>query len=706
MIPPFEAPSDAQRLPVLQAGLDLLDQGLTVFDADLRMVAWNRAFLRLLDFPAHLAFVGAHFESFMRYNAARGEYGEDHEAQVARRVEAARRFAPHDIERVRPDGRVLRVVGQPLPGLGFVTLYSDVTAQRAHEREREDQHAQLARRVAERTQELQARNAELRAAVAGNQALARSLQRSEAHMRLILDSLPALIAYFDAGRRYRFISKGYQDWFGLDPQAPERVSARDYLGAATYEGIRPQVLRALAGEAVSFEYRLQASALGRQLLVRTTLIPERGPEGQVQGCFELTFDITEQRRAQEMLAQAQKMEALGHLSGGLAHDFNNLLTVIIGNLCALRDQRPGHPAVAEFVAPALEASHRGAELIKGLLSFSRRQPLALQAVALAPQVEGLARMLRRSLPESLRLDTVLENGPLWALSDPHQLQNSLLNLVLNARDAVAHHPRGGRIRIRCSRPAQPRSDRAPLRLPPGRYVRLDVADNGVGMDAETQARVFEPFFTTKRPGLGTGLGLPMVQDFVRQCGGLVEVVSAPGRGTTVSLWLPVAEPPSDAADLPEAATAPDAPDAPRSAATDTTAPPPAGTAPRGLALLVDDEAAVRQVVRRHLLELGHAVLEAQDGDEALAILGAMPGIGLLLTDVVMPGGLDGAELARRTLAAGQVPCVGLMSGYAPGALDTGGLPMLTKPFSREQLARFLDGLRTPPRPPSVPTPAL
>jgi len=287
---PPTAPDLLPRQETLQAGLDLIDQGFTLIDSQLRMVAWNRTFLRLLDFPDELAWVGAPFEGFMRYNAQRGEYGPgDPEQQVRERMLAASRFTAHTLERTRPDGSVLLVRGVPVPGHGFVTLYSDITAQRAAERQIQQHAAVLEQRVAERTAEL---------------------HRSEAQMRLITDSIPALVAYFDRDRNYRYINRGYKAWFGLDPAHPERVSAREYLGAATYAGIRPNVAQALAGRPVSYEYEVDVAS-GARLVARTTLIPEVDADGRVAGCFELTFDITEQKRSQALLVQVQKMEALG-----------------------------------------------------------------------------------------------------------------------------------------------------------------------------------------------------------------------------------------------------------------------------------------------------------------------------------------------------------------------------------------------------------
>ena len=636
-----------KRYESLQAALDLIDQGFTLIDRDLHFVAWNKTFLRLLDFPAEMGYVGAPFESFMRYNAERGDYGNgDEQAYIDERMRMARTFEPHDIERTRPDGTVLRVRGVPVPGHGFVTLYSDITAQRSAERMIREQTSQLEDHVAERTTEL---------------------RRSEAQMRLITDSIPALVAYFDHRRVYRYINRGYREWFGLDPANPGAVSAKQYLGAATYAGIRPNVARALAGDAVTFEYETTLVA-GGQVTARTTLIPEVAADGTVAGCFELTFDITEQKRAQAMLVQAQKMEALGQLTGGLAHDFNNILTVIIGNLSALAEARASDATVTEFVEPAIEAARRGADLIKGLLSFARKQPLEAQAVDVTPLIASIGRLVRRSLPDSLQLDIVTGNAPLWAWIDTHQLQNALLNLVLNARDATSTK---GCIAVHATACVLDCAEAAARQIEAGPCVRIDVVDNGGGMDAATRARVFEPFFTTKPHGLGTGLGLAMVYGFVKQSGGAIDIDSVVGQGTTVSLWLPASEIVS-------------APSGPLEFG------PEEARADQGLALLVDDDPAVRQVVRRQLLDLGFVVIEAENAGEAMQILDQTPGIALLLSDVVMPGGVDGWALAAYAREHCGVQRAVLMSGYAPDALKSSEQALLSKPFTRNQLAARIE----------------
>ena len=648
------SPSDDsfRRYEALRAALDLVDQGLTLIDDDLRFVAWNKTFLRLLDFPPEMGYVGAPFESFMRYNAERGEYGiGDPQGYIDERMRAARAFEAHEFERTRPDGTVLHVRGVPVPGHGFVTLYSDRTAQRRAEAQIREHNALLETRVAERTAEL---------------------LRSEARMRLITDSIPALVGYFDRDRRYRYINRSYHDWFGLDPADPGAVSAKAYLGAATYAGIRHNVSRAIAGEAVTFEYETTVVG-GRRVSARTTLIPEIAGDGSVAGCFELTFDITEQKRAQEMLVQAQKMEALGQLTGGLAHDFNNILTVIIGNLGALADAHRGDAAVAEFVDPAVDAARRGAEQIQALLSFSRTRPLEARATDVAALLGSVGPMVRRSLPDGLQLTIVAEAAPLWAWIDGDQLHNALLNLIFNARDATltpAQAP--ARIDVQAVPQALDATRAAELQIEPGRYVRIEVTDNGSGIDAPTLARVFEPVFTTNRPGQGTGLGLAMVYGFARQSGGTVGIASRVGRGTTVSLWLPALE--ITGAEPPLPADAPDA----------------VARRDRGLALLVEDEPEVRKLVRRWLLELGFAVIEAENGEEALQILAQTPAITLLLTDVVMPGAIDGRALAAHARARRDAPRMVLMSGYAPDALQSAELPMLAKPFTQAQLAALLD----------------
>jgi PAS domain S-box-containing protein len=665
-MPPATAPAeDSPRYKMLQAGLDLLDQGITVFDGDLRLVAWNRTFLELLEFPEQLAYVGTPFESFIRYNAERGEYGSgDREVQVAQRVAAARNFAPHVTERQRPNGKMLLLRGEPLPHQGFVTLYSDVTEQRYIEHLSEHQNIQLEERVRRRTAQLENTFANLRKANEENERIAAALGRSEARLRLINDTIPILIGYVDKDEVYRYANKGYSDWYGHPEGAVTDRDVLDVIGPEVYAQVKDSVRKALSGQQVTYEYQMQRQ--GQTFHAQSTLVPEISAEGENLGFFVFSHDITEQKRMQAALVQAQKMEAIGQLTGGLAHDFNNLLTVVIGNLAALQDHRPDDAELNEFVEPALQSARRGVQLIKRLLTFSRQQPLEPQVVDIGQLIASLAKLVRRSLPESISVSTDLGAASVHALVDPGQLESALLNFALNARDAM---PGGGRLHI-AARAVDLSANAGAFDVTPGQYVLIEVSDNGSGMDAATLARACEPFFTTKRLGLGSGLGLAMAYGFAKQSGGGISIHSQPGQGTTVLMVLPLtsAEPETDA-DSDETAL-------------------PHGSE---LVLLVEDEPNVRRVVRQQLIDLGYPVIEAEDGQQALAMVDQIVDVAIVVSDIIMPGGLNGRQLAAAVLDRRPAMRIVLMSGYTDET-DTDGaseLPVLAKPFARQDLARAL-----------------
>ncbi len=665
MPPETTATDPSQRYDMLQAGLDLLDQGITVFDGDLRLVAWNRTFLDLLEFPDQLAYVGAPFEGFIRFNAERGEYGPgDKEIQIAQRVAAARNFAPHVTERQRPNGKVLLLRGEPLPHCGFVTLYSDVTEQRYIEHLTEHQNIQLEERVRRRTAQLENTFANLRKANEENERIAAALRRSEARLRLINDTIPILIGYVDKDEVYRYANKGYSDWYGHPEGGVTDRGVLDVIGPEVYGQVKDSVKRALSGQQVTYEYQMQRQ--GQTVHAQSTLVPEISAEGETLGFFVFSHDITEQKRMQAALLQAQKMEAIGQLTGGLAHDFNNLLTVVIGNLAALQDHRPDDAELNEFVEPALQSARRGVQLIKRLLTFSRQQPLEPQVVDIGQLIGSLAKLVRRSLPESISVSTDLGGASIHTLVDPGQLESALLNFALNSRDAM---PQGGRLHI-AARAVELDADATAFDVKPGRYVLIEVADNGCGMDAETLARACEPFFTTKRLGLGSGLGLAMAYGFAKQSGGGVTIHSQPGQGTTVLLVLPQAIPepeanlPGEDSDLPHGGE---------------------------LVLLVEDEPNVRRVVRQQLIDLGHPVIEAENGRQALDMIDQILDIAIVVSDVIMPGGLNGRQLAETVLERHPAMRIVLMSGYTDEAAAEGAndLPVLAKPFVRQDLARAL-----------------
>lgn len=662
------------RHEFLQAGLDRIDQGFTVIDGNLHIVAWNKAFLRLLDFPENMAFVGATFESFIRYNAQRGEYGSgDVEELIAERVRLARSFAPHYIERGRPGGQILAVRGEPLPNKGFVTLYTDITASRQFEQQIQRQNTELEGRVAHRTNELKASNERLIVADDANQRITTALRRSEENLRLITDTVPALIGYFDHQENYSYVNKGYSDWFGFTKEEMLGRSIRDVVGEAVYTDVSSHVKQALQGQRVSYEYAMHRPG-GGVVYARSELVPELDANGRVAGCFVLSVDITDLKNTQTALIHAQKMEAVGQLTGGLAHDFNNLLTVVIGNLVTLHERYPNDPEIGEFVVPALKASRRGVALIKRLLAFARKQPLALRSVSIADLVADAMILLKRTLPANITVTTTPMDEPLYAMTDAQQLENALLNLALNARDAM---PDGGELTIQATRRQLGLAQVAVFDVAPGCYVALSISDTGAGMDAATQARACEPFFTTKRFGAGSGLGLSMVYGFAKQAGGGIRIQSALGEGCSVTLVLPCIGDDLEAESLSGAQQ--------RSGRQGTEHP---------LILLVEDDPGVRRVIRLQLVDLGYPVIEADHAADALLLLASVPTVGILISDVEMPGGMDGRTLCRAaSLSAPDVKTL-LISGYATSPESAGGPPLLEKPFTTFELQQALDGLQS------------
>ena len=381
--------------------------------------------------------------------------------------------------------------------------------------------------------------------------------------------------------------------------------------------------------------------------------------------------INERERTAAQLVHAQKMEAIGNLTGGMAHDFNNLLGVIIGNLDVLRATRKGDAEVEELGGEALDAALRGADLTRRLLAFARRQPLQPELIDVNEHVGAITKLLARTLGE--RVELVVETAPgIWpVLADPAQLEAAITNLATNARDAM---PRGGKLAIATGN-RQLDADYASLHpeVVPGDYAMIEVSDNGTGIPQDLLGRIFEPFFTTKEKDKGTGLGLSQVFGYMKQSGGHVSVYSEVGSGTTFRLYLP------------RAAIA---------GAAEQRAPVKEAPAGHGeIVLAVEDNVGMRRIVLRQLGELGYRAWEAENAAAALAILEREP-IDILLTDIMMPGELSGLDLARHVAKRWPKMRVILTSGF-PGAKIEGGLSgdgltrILSKPYRRDDLARAL-----------------
>jgi two-component system, cell cycle sensor histidine kinase and response regulator CckA len=497
-----------------------------------------------------------------------------------------------------------------------------------------------------------------------------ALRHSQQQYAALVHSLDGIVWEADPRtRRCTFVSPQAERILGHPPA--EWLSRPDRWLELVHPEDRDSVARRYhaclaAGSDLRLECRMVASD-GRIVWFRhhLTVVAEGGTPVKVRG---LSLDVSERKRLEEQFRQAQKMEAVGRLAGGVAHDFNNLLTIINGYGALLLEGLPAGHSCREPAQEVVKAGERAASLTRQLLAFGRKQMLTLTAVNLNAVVGGMEKMLARVLGEDVRLSKVLDPDLGPVKTDLGQIEQVLLNLAVNARDAM---PSGGELTIATRNAERDEAQaRANPELPAGAYAVLEVTDTGCGMTEEVQAHLFEPFFTTKEVGKGTGLGLATVYGIVKQSGGHVEARSAVGRGSTFTIYLPRIDQP---------------------------VPPPAPgqrpeSAPRGeeVVLLVEDEDALRVLARRVLEGNGYAVLEARNGPEALALSEARDGpVHLLLTDVVMPG-MSGRVLAARL--AGERPGLRVlyMTGYADGVL---GGPfdcepdLLLKPFTPLALAR-------------------
>ncbi|PZQ64675.1 MAG: hypothetical protein DI570_04395 [Phenylobacterium zucineum] len=544
----------------------------------------------------------------------------------------------------------------------------------------------------------------LDAAAAGQAAAQKVAEATEGRFRTLADSAPVLMWVTRTDGRREFANRTYVDFLGVDY---ETAIAFDWRNVLHPDDMARVLQEQVAGEASRQLFTLEARYLrhdGQYRWVRSVSQPRWSTDGEFAGFIGVGYDIADTKQAEDnlrrindllaerveaalaerdeaeaALQRAQKLEAVGQLTGGVAHDFNNLLTVIIGAL-DLMQRHPNDEARRErMVEAALGAARRGERLNQQLLAFSRRQALKPEPVAVDGLLADNEQLLRRAVGEAVSL--VITPGAAGAVAnlDASQLEAAVMNLVVNARDAT---PMGGVIRVESR--STTLSARQVEALPAGDYVCISVHDTGAGMDAAVVARAFEPFFTTKAPGRGTGLGLSQVYGFARQSGGTATVESAPGKGSSVSIYLPRTS-----------ATAPAAP---------TAATAPAPSTPSLTVLLAEDDDQVGAVVEDMLADLGHRVRRTRDAAAAVKVLKAREPIDLLLTDVIMPGEMSGVELARTAVELCPDLPVILSSGYTGEVLtaaEEAPWPLLRKPYGPDQLAQVIASvcasMKTPAR---------
>ncbi|MGE0024189.1 MAG: PAS domain S-box protein, partial [Hyphomicrobium sp.] len=547
--------------------------------------------------------------------------------------------------------------------------------------------ADLERKVAQRTEELGAAYARLVAESSEREVIEGRFQllvEGVTDYALFMLDVNGIVTNWNAGAER---IKGYR----ADEIIGQHFS-RFHTEEDRINGLPQRSLTTAAGEGKFETEGWRVRKDGTRLWANVVINAIYDRSGKLVGFAKITRDVTEQRaaeaalrQAQDQLTQAQKMEGIGQLTGGVAHDFNNLLTIIIGNLGSIQrslSKSVDRERLLRLAGNAMQGAERAASLTQRLLAFSRRQPLNPEPVDVGRLVGGMTDLLRRTLNEEIAFETALADG-LWQVNvDSNQLEVSLLNLVVNARDAM---PDGGRLTIETANATLDAASAERLAgLRPGRYVVISLTDTGTGMTDEVLAHAFEPFFTTKDVGHGTGLGLSQVYGFVKQSGGQVRIYTRPGEGTTVKIYLP-----RSTSELPVALPVP----------------PPDGRAHAPASetiLLVEDEENVRTYSRDILSELGYAVIDAPDGHAALRLLDLHPEVHLLFTDVGLPKGMNGRQLADEARRRRPALKVLFTTGYArdpivhDGTLDP-GIQLIIKPFGYEALAvKLRDVLGRPP----------
>lgn len=633
--------NDEARASYTRAGLNLIQQALSIFDSNLHLAVCNRRYQEMFYLPDELVTPGVAFEDTIRFLVLRGEYGivENVEEAVRVRVEAARAFVPHYMERERANGRWISVEGSPLPQGGWVTVYTDITEIKLQEAVLRSRSEELSGEVLANAERLAQTNRELAATIAALQEAKRELTEMEARTRLTTEMMPAHIAHVDTALRYTYSNRRLSSVLPGRPSDILGLTGREALGDATFARITPHLHQALNGQASVLEFTDDDS--GRR--IRSAFTPDRLGDGPINGVYILSADVTEEAQARAALLQTRKRELAAQLTSGLAHDFGNLLTIIMGLQSRLLKQDLP-PEIQDLAQATLAAARRGGALLGGIGAISGRRDPRPRPVDLGAMLNDLRILAQAALPDALvfAIDAPALPGPV--LLDSGALQDALVNLVLNARDAMSG--RSGTIRLTLR----------PIR---DTWLEFAMADEGPGFSAEGLKRGMDPFYTTKG-GEGTGLGLAMVYDHAQMEGGTVRLANRPEGGALVTLRLPLR--------------------------------PAHPMAAPGMVLLVEDNDTIRESVREMLRGLGHSVIEATSAEEAETLCN-LPGLALVLSDIVFKDGMTGAQLAQRLFAAQPDLAVVLMTSLPPGdsrrAKVEDRFAIVQKPFDAPTLGTFL-----------------
>ncbi|WP_300549871.1 PAS-domain containing protein [Roseovarius sp.] len=628
-------PTGGQTEEMTIAGLNLIQQALTIYDRNLRLAVCNRRFQEMFDLPQGLVTPGADFSDTIRYLAMRGDYGDvgDIDDFVRTRVEQASTFERHYMERTRANGRTISVEGSPLPQGGWVTVYTDISRTKQQEALLRGRSEELSDQLLTYSEELAATNRQLESTITALEEAKRQITEAEARTRLTAEMMPAHIAHVGPDRCYTYSNRRLTSVMPGSKADIIGVHAAEVLGAQPWSVIGPQLDKAYAGEPSVFEFSHEPSS--RRIRVALT------PDQSAGGVYILSMDITEESQTRAALQQTRRREMAAQLTSGLAHDFSNLLTIILGMQSRLG--RMGLPAQAdELINATLAAARRGGGLLNRIADITgprEHEPVPTDLVAFLADLETLA---RSALPAGITLGIENIDASDRYLLDAGMLQDSLLNLLLNARDAC-----GSRGSITLTATALQ-----------GTWLEFAVTDTGPGFTPDALVHALDQFFTTKG-GEGSGLGLSMVYDMTKLAGGRIALANG-DQGGRVSLRLPLR--------------------------------PAGATRPPGLVLLVEDSPDLRSTLRDMLRSAGHSVIEATSVDEAQALITELPEISAVLSDIVLEGdktGLDLAALPRRA----DCPLV-LMTSLPPDdplhRVAAGAGPVLRKPFTATQLDAALN----------------
>lgn len=618
---------------MIAAGLNIIQQALSIFDQDLRLVLINRPMQQMFSLPNWLVTPGVSFAEVIRYLAERGEYGEveDFDDFVKIRVERARAFESHFIERTRANGRVITVEGAPLPEGGWVTVYTDITSTKQQEALLRARSEVLSEQVLARSEELSTTNRELAASNTALEEAKHQLIAMEARTRLTAQMMPAHIAHVDLDQHYTFSNRRLGDVIPGRPSIIEGRSAEEALGAQAHAAISPYLDMAYNGQSSVFEFHHIESSRR----IRTAFTPDKDGT-DIRGVYILSMDVTEETQTRVALQQTHRREMAAKLTSGLAHDFSNLLTIILGMQAKLqRMDLP--PEASALITATLSAARRGGGLLNGIADMTGPREYSPVPVNLHDFLNDLAVMGRAALSAETTLDMHCEAPRSSYLLDPGMLQDSLLNLILNARDATEID---GTITIHA-------------RAVKETWLEFIVTDTGPGFSDAALTDGFQPFFTTKG-GEGSGLGLAMVYDLTKIAGGEVRLSNTSAGGQVV-LRLPLRAAQSEPA--------------------------------RGaLVLLVEDSDDLRVSIRHMLIAQGHSVLEASRVAEAETLLDAVADITHVLSDIQLGGRRTGIDLISQSHSK---PVTLMTSLPVTDPLHRAAVErtrVLQKPFSSAELA--------------------